>query len=207
MTIHRHLTAGTLALALGLTACTTDTTDTASQSTTVESAQSIASPDTADVEFAQGMIPHHVQAVAMADLAIERSTNPEVLDLARRIQAAQDPEIEQMRGWLTTWGHDEHDGETDHDANHDEMHGMMSDDDLSSLGGLTGPAFDTAFAEMMIRHHEGAIAMAEVVLTDGTDPEVRALAEAVITAQQAEIDELLSLQTAPPSDSDGRSDD
>ncbi len=192
MTIHRHLTAGTLALALGLTACTTDTTDTASQSTTVESAQSIASPDTADVEFAQGMIPHHVQAVAMADLAIERSTNPEVLDLARRIQAAQDPEIEQMRTWLTSWDEEEMSSDME-GMEHGSVEGMMDDTEMTALSAATGAEFDTLFVDMMIRHHQGAIAMANAVLTEGTDPGVRALAEAIIAAQEGEIAEMQGL--------------
>ena len=61
----------------------------------------------ADVTFAQGMIPHHRQAIDMAALAADRTENPAILDLATRIQGAQDPEIEQMQGWLQTWGHDE----------------------------------------------------------------------------------------------------
>ncbi len=58
----------------------------------------------ADVAFASGMIPHHRQAVAMADMAPTKATNAAVKDLATSIKAAQDPEIQTMSGWLTGWG-------------------------------------------------------------------------------------------------------
>ena len=57
-----------------------------------------------DVGFAQGMIPHHAQAVEMADLALEKSTNADVLALAKQIKASQNPEIQTMSGWLQSWG-------------------------------------------------------------------------------------------------------
>ncbi len=60
----------------------------------------------ADVAFAQGMIPHHEQAIEMADIALDPTVgaSAEVRDLATRIKGAQDPEIAMMSGWLTTWG-------------------------------------------------------------------------------------------------------
>jgi uncharacterized protein (DUF305 family) len=56
-----------------------------------------------DITFAQLMIPHHEQAVQMADMALQKATTPEVQQLAQQIKDAQDPEIQQMRGWLTAW--------------------------------------------------------------------------------------------------------
>lgn len=145
----------------------------------------------ADVTFAQGMIPHHSQAIDMAALAADRSENPAILHLAQRIQGAQDPEIEQMRSWLETWGHDEMAAEMEGMGH--AMSGMMSDDDMAALAAATGPEFDRLFAQMMIEHHQGAIATAQTVLDDGAHPEARALAEAIIAAQSEEIDEMQNL--------------
>ncbi len=196
--MNRHLLIPTAALALMLavSACGSDAPTASepgnSESSTSASASIVGVGDDADVAFAQQMIPHHRQAVDMAALAGDRSTNPAVLDLAQRIQSAQEPEIEQMRGWLTGWGQTEMPDEMD-GMDHGSMEGMMSDDDMASLEGLTGPAFDEAFIEMMIRHHEGAISMANTVLSDSADPNVRSMAEAIITAQQDEIDEMRNL--------------
>lgn len=145
----------------------------------------------ADVAFAQGMIPHHAQAIDMAALAEDRSQTPAILDLAQRIQRAQDPEIDQMRSWLEVWGHEEMATEME-DMDHD-MSGMMSDDDLAALSAATGPEFDRLFTQRMIEHHQGAIAQAQAALDNGADPDARALAEAIIAAQSAEIAEMQSL--------------
>ena len=181
------LSAGSLVLA----ACGSDD---ATPAADTASGTADAAFNNADVTFAQGMIPHHSQAIDMAALAADRSRNPAVLDLATRIEAAQDPEIAQMRGWLQTWGHDEMpaDMEDMEDMDHG-MSGMMSDDDLDALEAATGAEFDQLFAQMMIEHHQGAIEMAQTVLDDGADPEVRQLAEAIITAQSDEITEMQNL--------------
>ncbi len=145
----------------------------------------------ADVSFAQGMIPHHSQAVEMATMALKNSSNPAILDLATRIQGAQDPEIDQMRGWLDNWGQEEM--ATAMEGMDHSAEGMMSDADLTALDATTGAEFDAMFVDMMILHHQGAIAMAKTVMNDGTDPQVRALAEAIISAQEGEIAEMQGL--------------
>lgn len=159
----------------------------------------------ADVAFAQSMIVHHQQAVEMADLALDPASGAgaEVTDLAQRIKAAQAPEIALMSGWLDEWGvpatddssmgddhgdHDDHDMGTTHGAA-----GMMSTGDMVQLMALRGPAFDQAWLEGMIEHHEGAITMAGQIKDDGDHPEVRMLADQVITTQQQEIDEMRTL--------------
>ncbi len=147
----------------------------------------------ADIEFSQGMIPHHSQAVDMATIALERSSNPAIVDLATRIQEAQDPEIVQMRTWLSTWGQQEMSPDME-GMEHGSAEGMMDDPDMAALAAATGSEFDALFVDMMIRHHQGAIAMANAVLTEGTDPNVRALAEAIITAQEGEIAEMQGLE-------------
>lgn len=151
-----------------------------------------------DVAFAQGMIPHHGQAVQMADMALDVSSNPDVTALAEQIKAAQSPEIEQMTTWLTDWDQAVPDPNAVMDDNMDGaggmmMSGMMSAADMERLTDATGTDFDRMFLEMMILHHEGAIEMAEQELADGKYEPTLDLAQAVITGQQAEIEEMNSL--------------
>jgi uncharacterized protein (DUF305 family) len=135
----------------------------------------------ADIAFAQMMIPHHEQAVVMSGFALTNTDNPQVLALAQEIMDAQGPEIEQMNLILERFGADMggHGGHT--------MAGMMTDQELEALQVAQGPEFDNLFLMAMIEHHEGAIEMANDVLTAGSDPEIRALSEAIIAGQQNEI--------------------
>jgi uncharacterized protein (DUF305 family) len=160
-------------------------------SETTEAAASDGDFNDADVAFAQGMIPHHEQAVEMAELAEGRAESPEVIDLAARIKAAQDPEIEQMRGWLEDWGQEMPDA-----MDHESMSGMMSDEDMMGMEGASGAAFDEMFLTMMIEHHEGAIEQAETELDEGQNAEAKELAQTIIDAQQAEIEEMRGILDA-----------
>ncbi len=115
----------------------------------------------ADTAFAQGMIPHHRQAVEMAELASTRAGSAEVKKLAEEIRKAQDPEIRTLSGWLTAWGEPvPAEGSGDHSAHGAGAAGMMSAQEMDGLKAASGGAFDTAFMELMIKHHEGAVAMA-----------------------------------------------
>ncbi|MEO6653473.1 MAG: DUF305 domain-containing protein [Ilumatobacteraceae bacterium] len=141
-----------------------------------------------DVMFAQGMIPHHSQAVELAALALvpEREASPDVRDLAQRVQAGQDPEIEQMTDWLTSW-----DQPIDVPAMDDmDMDGMVATAQIDALATLSGSEFDAEWSRLMIAHHEGAIAMAKTEVTDGLNRDAISLAQDIIAAQQAEIEEL-----------------
>ncbi|GAA2296725.1 DUF305 domain-containing protein [Nonomuraea roseoviolacea subsp. roseoviolacea] len=143
--------------------------------------------DDADAMFAQMMIPHHRQAVEMADLAATRASDPEVRKLAATIKAAQDPEITTMRGWLKDWGKPEPTGMGHMDHG---MPGMMSAEDMDKLKDARGTAFDRQFVRMMIAHHEGAIQMAGTELAQGRNPDARKLARSIQSSQQAEIDQM-----------------
>jgi uncharacterized protein (DUF305 family) len=146
-----------------------------------------------DVAFAQGMIPHHENAIEMADIALDPAigASAAVQDLARDIKAAQDPEVEQMTALLAAWGEPV---TMDMSAEEmDNMDGMMSAADMDALGALTGPAFDAAWAKAMIEHHQGAINMSQTAKTDASAPEVLALADAIIATQTAEIATLTPL--------------
>ena len=138
-----------------------------------------------DIMFAEMMIPHHQQAIEMSDRALKSSTNPEVLALAQEIKDAQTPEIEQMKSWgASSMAHMGH-----------MMDGMLSDEEMSDLAAATGSSFDKLFLEGMIKHHEGAIEMAEMVI-DSKNSEVAALAKAIIEAQRAEISKMKELLNA-----------
>ncbi|MFG3214372.1 DUF305 domain-containing protein [Streptomyces tendae] len=147
-----------------------------------------------DVAFAQGMIPHHRQALEMARLAPDRSASAEVEDLAARIEKAQDPEITTMTGWLTAWGEEvpEPMAGMDHSA-HSGMPGMMGDEDMAKLKDASGRAFDTMFLTMMVEHHEGAVEMAATEQAEGRYAPAKALADDIVTAQNAEITEMNKL--------------
>lgn len=197
----RSLTALALVGALALAACGDDS-DSSSTSSASTTALDQATNDTttpgatfndADVTFAQGMIPHHEQAIEMADIALDPNVaaGDNVKEIATRIQGAQDPEIELMKGWLASWGQPEMGDTADHDMS--SMTGMMSAEDMDMLASLTGSEFDTMWMQMMIEHHEGAIAMAEEVKTAGQNTDVALLADQIIAAQTAEIAEMKGL--------------
>ncbi|MDP4505482.1 DUF305 domain-containing protein [Nonomuraea turcica] len=141
----------------------------------------------ADVTFARMMIPHHEQAVDMADLAATRASDPEIKELAAKIKAEQDPEIRTMRGWLTEWGKPESDpeGHMGHG-----MPGMMSAQDMKKLEAAKGKRFDKLFTEQMIAHHKGAIEMARTEQADGSNPQAKELAKTIETTQQTEVEQL-----------------
>lgn len=140
----------------------------------------------ADVMFSMMMVPHHEQAVEMSALVPSRSEDPELRELAAAIADAQQPEIEQMQGWLRGWGVAAPGDMAGH-MGHMGMDGMLSAAELEELESLRGPAFERTWLQGMVRHHEGAIDMAEQVLEDGVHEPTRALARTIITTQQAEI--------------------
>ena len=143
----------------------------------------------ADVMFVVMMIPHHQQAVEMSDLLLAKSgVDADVRKLAGQIKAAQQPEIDQMKGWLDDWGIDgSHMNAMDHSGH---MGGMMSKEQLATLRKADGPTGQKLYLEGMIKHHQGAIDMANNVLGVGQDPDVKKLAETIVVSQQAEIVEM-----------------
>lgn len=150
-----------------------------------------------DVAFAQGMIPHHAQAVDMADLAEDRAADPEVRDLAERIRAAQQPEIDLMDSWLDDWGHPMDFGyNMDMEGMDMGDMGMVSEEDMDRLESASGDEFDRLFLTSMREHHLGAVAMAEEELRSGESPEAKELAQEIIDTQRAEIQEIDTLLAA-----------
>ncbi|GGY55837.1 DUF305 domain-containing protein [Streptomyces tanashiensis] len=143
----------------------------------------------ADVMFAQMMIPHHEQALEMAGLADGRAEDPEVKKLVAAIERAQDPEIQRMKAWLKGWGKPE---SAAHGSGHG-MSGMMSDQDMKDLAAAKGKAFDRTFAELMIAHHDGAVAMAKDEQRNGRNATARKLADDVVRTQSAEVAQLRTI--------------
>ena len=180
------LTSTGLAAALILGACGSDTDNGGSMSGMNGHGSSTTSGSNSsragDVMFAQMMIPHHQQAIEMADLAMANpSTSAEVKDLAEQIKAAQDPEIQTMNGWLRQWG-----APTTASMDHGTG-GMMSEEDMASLKAAKGAEFNRMWLQMMIEHHRGAVTMAKDVLSTTETPDVKRLAQSVVDGQNKEI--------------------
>ncbi|MFD0744121.1 DUF305 domain-containing protein [Phytohabitans flavus] len=159
------------------------------ESASVVSSDQLPAPDgslynEADANFIRMMIPHHSQALEMAALAPDRAKHPQIIAVASRITAAQKPEIAYFRSWLKqrtlteepAGGHD-----------HGGMQGMQPPEAIRALTSLKGDAFDKMFVDMMVAHHEGAIAMVTDVLHSGRDEQLNALATGLAAEQQAEI--------------------
>jgi uncharacterized protein (DUF305 family) len=138
-------------------------------------------------EFLAGMVPHHQGALDDARLALKRSERPEVRGLAQEIIAAQEAEIAQMNGWLDAWY-----PEGDREGVAAEMGAAMTHMAMPRLEDLSGDAFDRAFLEGMIMHHQMAIQMADSLLEQDlvAHEEVGTLAEEIRSAQEAEIAEM-----------------
>jgi uncharacterized protein (DUF305 family) len=136
-----------------------------------------------DIAFVTQMIPHHKQAVEMADILLGKTgVDSRVVDLATQIKAAQGPEITTMTAWLKSWGQpspEPMDGMA--------MNGMMSQDDMDALTKASGPESSKLFLTQMIQHHQGAIDMAKEELSTGQNADALALATTISDAQTAEI--------------------
>jgi uncharacterized protein (DUF305 family) len=184
----RFFFAGLLLLA----ACGSESNQQSTASTQTDLTSSESSFNDADVMFAQMMIPHHEQAIELADIALDPTlmASEQVKTLASQIKLAQDPEIDLMTLWLTDWDQPLMDMSEEHDMS---MDGMLSVDEIAALGELTGAEFDQAWATAMIAHHKGAIKMAKTVKEDGKSTPVQDLANLIVQEQQSEITVLETL--------------
>ncbi len=146
----------------------------------------------ADTMFAQMMIPHHTQAVAMSETMLKKDGIPApVSELATKIKAAQGPEIEKMTGWLESWGQPTA-MPTTMPSGHG-MSGMMGEEDMAKLEAAQGTEAAKLFLTQMIAHHEGAIMMARTETTDGKNADAVQLSKDIVAAQEAEIQEMRQL--------------
>ncbi|MET7683836.1 DUF305 domain-containing protein [Streptomyces sp. NPDC005423] len=205
MTAHRGSVRRTLfaaavpVAALALAACGGGTggahaTQSVTPRPTATATASAGTHNAADVSFATEMIQHHRQAVEMAGLAHGRARSATVEALARKIRAAQAPEITTMSGWLTSWGEPLPEDMTGmgHDMS-PAMPGMMAATDMNRLRKASGAAFDTLFLTLMVQHHQGAVTMAKSEQGKGSYGPAIALAGNVVVAQSAEIERMRQL--------------
>ena len=151
----------------------------------------------ADVQFMQDMIPHHHQALEMAELVSDRTNRPELLDVAGRINVSQQDEIEFIQQWLRDRG-ERSPSPGDHDAMHtsQRMAGMAAPQQMADLAAAEGTAFDRLFLQLMITHHEGAVTMVEALLEQpgaAYDPALFEFTNDVTNDQTAEIERMNAL--------------
>ena len=138
-----------------------------------------------DAAFVDAMIPHHEGAVEMAEVASDNAEHGEIKTLAREIVDAQQAEIEELReirGGLAPSG-------TTMQMSGEEMNGMMGmSEDPGELA--RSRPFDKAFIDAMTPHHESAVAMANVALEESENPEIRGIAEEIVSAQERELSQM-----------------
>lgn len=180
-----------------LSGCSDTSTDSSmdGQSTEMTSSSASAQFNDADVMFARMMYPHHAQAVEMAEMVQGRSDNPDVQALASAIAAAQQPEMDQLTSWLAEWGQPAPSGDmgTMGGMDHGSGMGMMTQQDMDTLAGLTGAEFDRQWSTMMIAHHTGAIEMAQAEIANGSNQDAQQMARRIVDTQQQEIDTMQQL--------------
>jgi uncharacterized protein (DUF305 family) len=164
--------------------------------------------DSVDAGFARDMSRHHLQGVQMANLALDRSEDAEVRQLAFDISATQTNQTGRMQGWLSLWGLPptggetmawmgaEHSGHDGRGTSGELMPGMATDEELAGLRGLSGTAFDVEFLRLMIRHHQGGREMAEYAAEHATQPAVATLAGTIGETQTAETTTMARMLTA-----------
>ena len=161
------------------------------------------SPD--DVSFMQGMIPHHEQALVMAELVSERTNQAELGQIAGRIKASQKDEIEFMQSWLADRDEPVSNNDmsmrhshSDH-ANRSIMKGMATPEQMAELAAANATAFDRLFLQLMIAHHEGAVEMVENLLDQpgsAYDPVLFEFVGDVKNDQRVEIERMHALLVA-----------
>ncbi len=161
-----------------------------------------------EVGFAQDMSVHHLQAVTMAGWARDHSTDPEIRQLAFDIERTQTEQVGRMKGWLMLWdqpeqatgaymtwmtepmGHAGMQMPTSSPAGGAPMPGMATDADLAKLRSLSGRALDVEFLQLMLRHHQGGVAMAEYAQDHTSNDAVKALCRSMLVSQGAEMDQM-----------------
>ena len=148
-----------------------------------------------EVTFARDMAAHHAQAVEMALIVRDRSADEELRRFALDIILTQQAQIGQMQGWLAVWGRPLAGSRPDM-----QMPGMATQQQVNELQALPVAAMETSFLQLMIRHHQAGVAMAQAALGQTRRPEVVRLARAIVQGQQSEIaymEQLLKQRGAP----------
>ena len=149
-------------------------------------AKSLKNLSMSDIMFAQGMIPHHQQAIEMSNLALKNGASSEIKALAKGIILAQRKEITQMKYWIAS-------NNASMSMGHDMgMNGMLSKRQVKNLKKLKGSEFDKRFLEAMIAHHKGAVVMVSM-LNGSKNAEAKKLAKEIVSTQSDEINKMTNL--------------
>jgi uncharacterized protein (DUF305 family) len=152
----------------------------------------------ADVAFAQNMIPHHQQAVDMSAMVPSRTANPDVVVLANHIGSDQQSEIDMLKELLARWGEPtgaDHAGHDGHAAM--GIDGMVDAATMERLQYLRGGEFDGLWLRSMIKHHQGAVTMAQHEVAHGQNPDAVKMAKIIVDWQQLEIGQMTKLAGVP----------
>lgn len=159
--------------------------------------------DSAEAGFVRDMSTHHAQAVSMADAIRTRTQDPLLASLATDIVLTQQSQIGRFSGWLDQWalpptspappmswaeGHVAMDMTA--------MPGMATNDEIRQLDSLPVDEAEVLFLTLMIRHHQGGVAMAEAILAASTRDDVRRIANSIVVGQRSEIDAMQSMLDA-----------
>lgn len=162
--------------------------------------------ESVDAGFSRDMSVHHRQAVLMAGLARDRTTDPQVAVIAYDIETVQLNQVGQMQGWLSLWGLSQSTGEPmswmgemsgmDMTGFGGRMPGMATAEQLDELRAAEGNDFDVLFLQLMIRHHQGGTGMADYAAEHGEVDALRTLARSIAETQAAEIATLTDMLTA-----------
>ncbi len=161
-----------------------------------------------DIEFMTGMIPHHAQAVLIAGWAKTHGARPEVAVLCERLVVAQRDEIALMRNWLRDRAQTVPPADATHHrmkmngVEHDMlMPGMLSPAELAQLDKARGSEWDRLFLTFMIRHHEGAIKMVDVLFASYgalQDDDMYKFASDLFADQTTEIERMQKMLESTP---------
>jgi uncharacterized protein (DUF305 family) len=158
--------------------------------------------DSADAGFARDMADHHAQAVQMALVMVGRTEDPAIRILATDVLLTQQAQVGMMRGWLDVWGLPQSSlGRRMAWMGHaveGPMPGMATDEEVDGLRELPPADADRRFLELMIRHHEGGLGMAQAGLDLGQQPVVRQLARAILASQSSEIETMQAMLARLP---------
>ncbi|MFN7917833.1 MAG: DUF305 domain-containing protein [Vicinamibacterales bacterium] len=149
----------------------------------------------ADVEFMQGMIGHHAQAVEMVELLKTRAQHPEMQALGKRIELSQNDEIKMMQEWLTARGQQAPEQHAHH-GEHMMMPGMLMPEQMQQLAAAKGNEFDKLFLQGMIAHHQGALTMVEELMKKpgaAQASDIYSFVSDVVADQSAEIERMSAM--------------
>jgi uncharacterized protein (DUF305 family) len=150
----------------------------------------------ADIEFMQGMIHHHLQAIDMTNLLAQNTQSEDMRKLGLRMSLSQTDEIKMMRRWLEVRGQDAPDDHANHLPGAPMMPGMLSADEMAQLAAAKSKEFDILFLHGMIKHHTGALVMVDNLFETegaGQQSEIFAFATDVEADQRADIDRMTAI--------------